>query len=312
MGVLDLRGDAAGKVAAEIGANAVALTADVTSREQMEKAVQTVADRFGVPDIFVNNAGWTHRNKPMLEVTEEEFDRVYAINVKSIYIMSNIIVPMMRQKGGGSIVNIGSVAGIRPRPGLTWYNSTKGAVNILSQSMAAELAPDNIRVNCVCPGVIETPMTEAVAANPRIREVMENMTPMGRMGQPEEIASAVLWLCSDDASFVTGHPLVVDGGVTDPHDHPDRGHPLERVPPPLHVVGGLEQHPVVEPLDQRLDLAVLVGHHHAGDGLPVVVQQRQLQRGDDRGRRAPWQAADQQVVAYVGGRPQFGLVGEPR
>ena len=217
VGVLDLRGDAAGKVAAGIGANAVALTADVTSREQMEKAVQTVADRFGVPDIFVNNAGWTHRNKPMLEVTEEEFDRVYAINVKSIYIMSNIIVPMMRRKGGGSIVNIGSVAGIRPRPGLTWYNSTKGAVNILSQSMAAELAPGNIRVNAICPVMGETGLLEAfmgVPDTPENRARFVATIPMGRMSRPEDIARATLYLASDDAEFITGVLLPVDGGRT--------------------------------------------------------------------------------------------------
>lgn len=217
VGVLDLRGDAAGKVAAGIGANAVALTADVTSREQMEKAVQTVADRFGVPDIFVNNAGWTHRNKPMLEVTGEEFDRVYAINVKSIYIMSNIIVPMMRRKGGGSIVNIGSVAGIRPRPGLTWYNSTKGAVNILSQSMAAELAPDNIRVNAICPVMGETGLLEAfmgVPDTPENRARFVATIPMGRMSRPEDIARATLYLASDDAEFITGVLLPVDGGRT--------------------------------------------------------------------------------------------------
>ena len=217
VGVLDLRGDAAGKVAAGIRASAVALTADVTSREQMEKAVQTVADRFGVPDIFVNNAGWTHRNKPMLEVTEEEFDRVYAINVKSIYIMSNIIVPMMRRKGGGSIVNIGSVAGIRPRPGLTWYNSTKGAVNILSQSMAAELAPDNIRVNAICPVMGETGLLEAfmgVPDTPENRARFVATIPMGRMSRPEDIARATLYLASDDAEFITGVLLPVDGGRT--------------------------------------------------------------------------------------------------
>ena len=217
VGVLDLRGDAAGKVAAGIGANAVAVAADVTTREQMAKAVQTVADRFGVPDIFVNNAGWTHRNKPMLEVTEEEFDRVYAINVKSIYIMSNIIVPMMRRKGGGSIVNIGSVAGIRPRPGLTWYNSTKGAVNILSQSMAAELAPDNIRVNAICPVMGETGLLEAfmgVPDTPENRARFVATIPMGRMSRPEDIARATLYLASDDAEFITGVLLPVDGGRT--------------------------------------------------------------------------------------------------
>lgn len=217
VGVLDLRGDAAGKVAAGIGGNAVALTADVTSREQMEKAVQTVADRFGVPDIFVNNAGWTHRNKPMLDVTEEEFDRVYAINVKSIFIMSGIIVPLMRQKGGGSIVNIGSVAGIRPRPGLTWYNSTKGAVNILSQSMAVELAPDNIRVNAICPVMGETGLLEAfmgVPDTPENRARFVATIPMGRMSRPEDIARATLYLASDDAGFITGVLLPVDGGRT--------------------------------------------------------------------------------------------------
>ena len=217
VGVLDLRGDAAEKVAGEIGGNAVALTADVTSREDMEKAVQTVVDRFGAPDIFVNNAGWTHRNKPMLEVTEEEFDRVYAINVKSIYIMSNIIVPLMRQKGGGSIVNIGSVAGIRPRPGLTWYNSTKGAVNILSQSMAVELAPDNIRVNAICPVMGETGLLEAfmgVPDTPENRAKFVATIPMGRMSRPKDIARATLYLASDDAEFITGVLLPVDGGRT--------------------------------------------------------------------------------------------------
>ncbi|MBB1493043.1 MULTISPECIES: SDR family oxidoreductase [unclassified Paracoccus (in: a-proteobacteria)] len=217
VGVLDLRGDAAGKVAAGIGENAVALTADVTSREQMEKAVQTVVDRFGAPDIFVNNAGWTHRNKPMLDVTEEEFDRVYAINVKSIFIMSGIIVPMMRQKGGGSIVNIGSVAGIRPRPGLTWYNSTKGAVNILSQSMAVELAPDKIRVNAICPVMGETGLLESfmgVPDTPENRAKFVATIPMGRMSRPEDIARATLYLASDDAEFITGVLLPVDGGRT--------------------------------------------------------------------------------------------------
>lgn len=217
VGVLDLRADAAERVAAEIGANAVALAADVTSREQMEAAVAKVMDTFGVPDIWVNNAGWTHRNKPMLEVTEEEFDRVYAINVKSIYHISNIIVPLMRQKGKGSIVNIGSVAGIRPRPGLTWYNSTKGAVNILSQSMAVELAPDNIRVNAICPVMGETGLLEAFMGlpdTPENRAKFVATIPMGRMSRPDDIARATLYLASDDANFITGVLLPVDGGRT--------------------------------------------------------------------------------------------------
>lgn len=215
--VLDLRGDAAERVASDIGDQAIALTADITSAAQMRAAVDQVVATFGTPDILVNNAGWTHRNKPMLEVTEEEFDRVYAINVKSIYHISNIIVPMMRANGGGSIVNIGSVAGIRPRPGLTWYNSTKGAVNILSQSMAVELAPDRIRVNAVCPVMGETGLLESfmgVPDTPENRAKFVATIPLGRMSRPEDIARATLYLASDDAEFITGVLLPVDGGRT--------------------------------------------------------------------------------------------------
>ena len=217
VGVLDLRSDAAERVAADIGPNALALAADVTSREQMEAAVRKMSAAFGDVEIFVNNAGWTHRNKPMLDVTEEEFDKVYAINVKSIYHIANIIVPIMRRNGGGSIVNIGSVAGIRPRPGLTWYNSTKGAVNILSQSMAVELAPDNIRVNAICPVMGETGLLEAfmgVPDTPENRARFVATIPMGRMSRPDDIARATLYLASDDAAFITGVLLPVDGGRT--------------------------------------------------------------------------------------------------
>lgn len=217
VGVLDLRGDAAERVAADIGPNALALAADVTSREQMEAAVRKMSAAFGDVEIFVNNAGWTHRNKPMLDVTEEEFDKVYAINVKSIYHVANIVVPIMRRNGGGSIVNIGSVAGIRPRPGLTWYNSTKGAVNILSQSMAVELAPDKIRVNAICPVMGETGLLEAfmgVPDTPENRARFVATIPMGRMSRPDDIARATLYLASDDAAFITGVLLPVDGGRT--------------------------------------------------------------------------------------------------
>ncbi len=217
VGVLDLRAEAAERVAAEIGPQALALAADVTSRAQMEAAAQAVVEAFGTPDVLVNNAGWTHRNKPMLEVSEEEFDRVYAINVKAIYHAANVFVPLMRAKGGGCIVNIGSVAGIRPRPGLTWYNSTKGAVNILSQSMAVELAPDKIRVNAVCPVMGETGLLESFMGlpdTPENRARFVSTIPMGRMSRPEDIAAATLYLASDDAAFITGVLLPVDGGRT--------------------------------------------------------------------------------------------------
>ena len=215
--MLDLRRDSAERVASEIGENALALAADVTSRAEMDAAVQKMVDSFGVPNVFVDNAGWTHRNKPMLDVTEDEFDKVYAINVKAIYHATNIIVPLMREIGGGSIVNIGSVAGIRPRPGLTWYNSTKGAVNILSQSMAVELASDNIRVNAICPVMGETGLLEefmGVPDTPENRAKFVATIPMGRMSRPDDIARATLYLASDDAEFITGILMPVDGGRT--------------------------------------------------------------------------------------------------
>src|SRR3954454_24689568 len=158
---VDLNGEGAAQVAKEAGGGALALTGDVSKRADIDASVKTATDAFGRLDIVVNNAGWTHRNKPILEVTEEEFDRLYAINVKSIFLMTRAAVPVMRREGGGSIINIGSTAGIRPRPGLTWYNATKGAVNLGSNSMAVELAPVKIRVNCVAPVMGETGLLEA-------------------------------------------------------------------------------------------------------------------------------------------------------
>jgi len=215
--VLDIRGDAAERVAASIGGTAFSATVDVGDKAAVDQAIAAVAAHFGAPDIVVNNAGWTHRNQPMLDIDEETFDRVYRINVKSIYLMAQAVVPLMRAHGGGSIINIGSVAGIRPRPGLTWYNGTKGAVNILSQSMAVELAPDRIRVNCVCPVLGETGLLEAfmgVPDTPENRARFLATIPLGRLSRPEDIAHAALYLASDEAAFLTGVLLPVDGGRT--------------------------------------------------------------------------------------------------
>ncbi len=215
--VLDIRADAAERVAGEIGGQAMAAAADVTSGAQIEAAIAAVTERLGAPDIVINNAGWTHRNQPMLDVSEADFDKVFNINVKSIYLMAKAVVPAMRAKGGGVIVNIGSVAGIRPRPGLTWYNGTKGAVNILSQSMAVELAPDNIRVNAICPVMGETGLLESfmgVADTPENRARFIATIPMGRLSKPEDIARATLYLASEEAGFITGVLLPVDGGRT--------------------------------------------------------------------------------------------------
>ena len=191
------------------------MAGDVTNAFDIGRAVETAQDG-GRLDIVVNNAGWTHRNKPMLEVSEAEFDRLYAINVKAIFHMTNAVVPLMRRAGGGCIINIGSTAGIRPRPGLTWYNSTKGAVNLLSRSMAVELAPDKIRVNCVAPVLGATALLESFmgADTPEIREKFVATIPLGRLSTPRDVANACLYLASDEAEFITGVVLEVDGGRT--------------------------------------------------------------------------------------------------
>ena len=215
--ILDLNGEGAKAVAGKIGDAAQAVTGDVTRAGDVAGAVAAATAFGGRLDIVVNNAGWTHRNKPMLDVTEEEFDRVYAINVKSIFHMSRAVVPLMRQAGGGVIINIGSTAGIRPRPGLTWYNSTKGAVNLLSRSMAVELAPDKIRVNCIAPVIGETGLLEAfmgVPDTPENRAKFVATIPLGRFSTPKDIASACLYLASDETAFITGVVLEVDGGRT--------------------------------------------------------------------------------------------------
>ena len=213
--LLDLNKGGVQDVAAAIGPEALALAGDVTSAGDITAAVEASRARHGRLDIVVNNAGWTHRNRPLLEVSEAEFDKVYAVNVKSIYLMTQAVVPVMRSQGGGTIINIGSTAGIRPRPGLTWYNGSKGAVHLLSRSMAAELAPDKIRVNCVAPVIGETGLLESFMGLPDMpqnRAKFIATIPLGRMSKPRDVANGCLYLASDEAEFVTGVVLEVDGG----------------------------------------------------------------------------------------------------
>jgi 3-oxoacyl-[acyl-carrier protein] reductase len=215
--VLDLNGEGAKKVAAEAGGGAIGMAGDVTKKADVDAAVKRAVDAFGRLDIVVNNAGWTHRNKPMLEVTEEEFDRVFAINVKSIFLMANAAVPVMRKQKAGRIINIGSTAGVRPRPGLTWYNATKGAVNLVSKSMAVELAPDGIRINCIAPVMGATGLLESfmgVPDTPENRAKFLATIPLGRMSTPTDIANACVYLAADESEFLTGVILPVDGGRT--------------------------------------------------------------------------------------------------
>ncbi len=215
--IADLDAAKASQVAADLGPSARAVACDVSKSADVQAAVQACVDAFGVPDIVVNNAGTTHRSQPMLDVDEATFDRVLNVNVKSIFYMAHAVVPLMRQRRQGSIINVGSTAGIRPRPGLTWYNASKGAVNLMSKSMAAELGPDNIRVNAICPVMGATGLIEqflGAADTPGSRAKVVAGIPLGRLSTPDDVAQAALYLASDASCFITGVELPVDGGRT--------------------------------------------------------------------------------------------------
>ena len=212
--VADINEEAAKRVAVETGHGAVAVKADVSVNADVKAMVEAAVSAFGRLDILVNNAGYTHRNGPMLDVDEATFDRVYAVNVKSIYLAAQHAVPVFRGQGGGMILNIASTAGVRPRPGLTWYNGSKGAAITLTKSMAVELAPEKIRVCAINPVAGETGMLHLFMGEdtPEKRAQFKASVPLGRLSQPKDIANAALFLCSDEAEFLTGVCLEVDGG----------------------------------------------------------------------------------------------------
>lgn len=213
--VADINGDGAAAQASQLRNSAVAVEADVTVRGDVERMIATALSSFGSLHVLVNNAGFTHVNQPMLDVDEKTFDRVYAVNVKAIYLSALAAVPVFRKAGGGVILTIASTAGLRPRPGLVWYNGSKGAAITLSKSMAAELGPDRIRVNAICPVMSETPMLEQFMGcpdTPENRERFVSTIPLGRFGDPRDVAGAAAYLASDEAAFLTGVALEVDGG----------------------------------------------------------------------------------------------------
>ncbi len=193
------------------GKNAVPCRADVTKSDDVRNMVALAKEKFGRLDIIVNNAGVSHVNQPMLKVDEATFDRIFAVNVKGIYHAVMQAVPLFREQGGGVILNIASTAGLRPRPGLAWYNASKGAAIVLTKSMAVELAPDKIRVNALCPVAGDTPLLETFLG-PHPREAFIKTIPLGRLSTPRDVANAALFLCSDEADFLTGVALEVDGG----------------------------------------------------------------------------------------------------
>ena len=215
--VVDIKTEGAERVAREIGEAAIAIRADVSARNDVEAAVETARKEFGTPNIVVNNAGITHKNQPLMDVDEATFDRIFAVNVKSIFHFTQAVAPAMRDNGGGVILNVGSTAGIRPRPGLTWYNASKGAVNLMSKSLAVELAPWKIRVNALCPVMGATAMLAdfmGLPDTPENRAKFISTIPLGRMSEPSDMAAAALFLASDEAEFLTGVELPVDGGRT--------------------------------------------------------------------------------------------------
>ncbi|MEO1494496.1 MAG: glucose 1-dehydrogenase [Pseudomonadota bacterium] len=216
--VADINGETAARVAAELSAAqqgaAKAHTGDVSHLSDVQAMVDAAVQAWGGLDIVVNNAGVTHRNKPLLDVTEDEFDRIMGVNVKAIWHSARAAVPMFRQRGGGVILNIASTAGVRPRPGLTVYNASKGAAVTMTRSMAVELAPENVRVCALNPVAGETPLLATFMGEdtPEIREKFLATIPLGRFSQPRDLGNAAVFLCSEEASFLTGVCMEVDGG----------------------------------------------------------------------------------------------------
>ena len=214
VGVIDINAEAAREVASQIGNSAFAMEADVSIDGDVSRMVQEALDRWGQINILINNAGTTHRNQPMTEVTEEEYERIFAVNVKSVYLSARHIVPVMKKQGFGVILNVASTAGVRPRPGLVWYNTSKGAMMTATKAMAIELAVEKIRVNAINPVAGETGMLHLFMGEdtPEKRAQFISSIPLGRLSLPEDMANAALFLCSDEAEMITGLCMEVDGG----------------------------------------------------------------------------------------------------
>ncbi len=211
--IADLQGEAAELLATELGNKTDACQLDVTSLEAVENLMSSTVERFGSLDIVFNNAGIGCVGK-VDEVSIEEWHRVIDVDLNAVFYGCRAAIPIMREAGGGTIVNTASISGLFGDWGVPAYNAAKGAVMNLTRSMAADHAREGIRVNAVCPGGIETAMTDSLVNSKRAQEQYQRLVPMGRMGYAHEIASAVTFLASDDASYVNGHGLVVDGGCT--------------------------------------------------------------------------------------------------
>ena len=213
--VADINADGAKRVADEIGDAAVAITTDVTSAADVAAMIAVAEESFGRLDILINNAGYTSRNGSMMDVDEETYDRIFNVNTKAIYLAARAVVPVMKKFGGGTIINVASIGALRPRPGLVWYNGSKGAALNMTKGMAVELAPDKIRVNALCPVLAETGLLEefmGVEDTPENRTAFLSTIPLGRLGRADDIAGLAVYLASDASAYCTGGVYMADGG----------------------------------------------------------------------------------------------------
>lgn len=212
--IVDINDEAAAALAAEVGNGATSQRTDVSSNDDVKAMVEATVTAFGKIDILVNNAGITHLPMAMEDVDEDQFDRLFAVNAKSVYLTAKHIVPHMRKAGRGTILNVASTAGVSPRPRLSWYNATKGWMITATKSMAVELAPEGVRVNALNPVAGETPLLKSFMGEdtPEMRAKFLATIPLGRFSTPEDMGNAACYLCSDEASMITGVCMEVDGG----------------------------------------------------------------------------------------------------
>jgi 3-oxoacyl-[acyl-carrier protein] reductase len=212
--IADINGDSASALAAERGDAALAQQVDVANAASVKAMAEAAIAGFGKVDILINNAGVTHLPTPLDEVSEEDFDRVYNVNMKSVYLTARALVPHMKTNGSGAILNVASTAGVSPRANLNWYNASKGWMITATKTMAVELAPKGIRVNAINPVAGETPLLQSFMGEdtPEVRAKFLSTIPIGRFSTPEDMGNAACYLCSDEASMVTGVAMEVDGG----------------------------------------------------------------------------------------------------
>ncbi|WP_278923903.1 MULTISPECIES: SDR family oxidoreductase [Pseudophaeobacter] len=212
--IADINAEAAQTMAAERGDAAMAQQVDVANAASVNAMAEAAIAHFGQVDILVNNAGVTHLPTPLDEVSEDDFDRVFNVNMKSVYLTARALVPHMKSRASGVILNVASTAGVSPRANLNWYNASKGWMITATKTMAVELAPQGIRVNAINPVAGETPLLKSFMGEdtPEVRAKFISSIPIGRFSTPEDMGNAACYLCSDEASMVTGVAMEVDGG----------------------------------------------------------------------------------------------------